>query len=454
MGMRVGELARRTGVGVSTLRAWERRFHFLQPQRSPTGQRLYLEADVERVKAVLRLVSEGLTLPAAIARVSSAGTGALPAGEGETLLYAQILQAVGQGVWVSKDGQTRYANHRMAELMGCSADELLTTPALAFHDPGELQADKERGAMVRGGKRLHFAQELRRADGSSFLADVDTTPLFNQAGQYEGAVALIDDITARAQAQTQARLRALLLDSIGEAVAAVDADGKVVYTNAAAERLFGWRAADILGKDGRGLIAAPGSTEEADRIHAGLLAGKRYSGTLKLGRLDRTEFMAHLTGAPAFDEQKQLVGLVAVITDQTERNRLDAERQALALQIETLALLGLHALRQRAKTGGALTLVLTEAIEATRRLLEADQVTVFDLLSGTDKLQVRVASPAVTQPTSVPSGSRSIAGYAALAGRVVLVGNTKNDRRFEASPMWSGLPTASAIAAPILGPAS
>ncbi len=36
----------------------------------------------------VRLIGEGLTLPAAIARVATAGPAALPAGEGETLLYA------------------------------------------------------------------------------------------------------------------------------------------------------------------------------------------------------------------------------------------------------------------------------------------------------------------------------------------------------------------------------
>ena len=91
MGMRVGELARRTGVGVSTLRAWEGRFHFLEPDRSASGHRLYDEADVGRVEAVVRLVAEGLTLAAAIARVSGVGTGALPTGEGEALLFGQIL---------------------------------------------------------------------------------------------------------------------------------------------------------------------------------------------------------------------------------------------------------------------------------------------------------------------------------------------------------------------------
>ena len=338
---------------MSTLRAWETRYHFLEPQRSPAGHRLYLESDVARVEAVLRLVSEGLTLAAAIARVSSFGTGALPVGEGETILFAQILQAAGQGVWVSREGRTRYANRRMAELMGCSVDELVATPVLDFHEPDDLKADKQRGQLVRAGNRLQFNQELRRMDGSKFLAEIDTTPLFNQAGQYEGAVALISDVTARTEAETQARFRALLLDSIAQAVAAADPEGRLVYVNAAAEQLFGWRSSDVIGKDARKLIAAPEASEEADVIHYRLLAGKPYSGKLRLTRLNRTEFMAHLSSSPAFDERGTLIGLIAVITDQTERDQLNLERRTLALQTETLALLGARSVTSKRNCGGS-----------------------------------------------------------------------------------------------------
>ncbi|MEY2455958.1 MAG: hypothetical protein QOK06_1052, partial [Acidimicrobiaceae bacterium] len=266
--MRVGELARRTGVGVSTLRAWENRFNFLEPQRSPAGHRLYVEADVERVDAVLRLVAEGLTLAAAIARVANVGTGALPDGEGEALLFAQILQAADQGVWVSRDGRTRYANRRMAEIVGYTVEELLTIPVLNFFKPEELPVVRERAARVRAGHRVQFTQELRRADGSSFLAEVNTTPLLNQAGRYEGAVSLVNDITARNATETQAHLRATLLDSIGEAVTASTPDGTVVYVNAAAERLFGWRAADVIGRESRNVFPAPKDVKQGGRIEA------------------------------------------------------------------------------------------------------------------------------------------------------------------------------------------
>ena len=60
--MRIGELARRTGVEAGTLRAWERRFLLLTPTRTDGGQRQYSETDVERVHAVRRLMDEGLTL--------------------------------------------------------------------------------------------------------------------------------------------------------------------------------------------------------------------------------------------------------------------------------------------------------------------------------------------------------------------------------------------------------
>jgi PAS domain S-box-containing protein len=215
--MRIGEVARRTGVGVSTLRAWESRFRFLEPQRSPAGHRLYDEADVERVEAVLRLIAEGLTLAAAIARVAGAGIGALPEGEGEALLYGQILQATDQGVWVSKDGRTRYANRRMAEMLGYPVEELLTVPVVDLLGRELLPAIRERGALTRDGHQLHFIQELRRADGSTFMAEITTTPLPTPTGRYEGAVALVNEISGRDDAD-RARLQATLLGAVGEAV--------------------------------------------------------------------------------------------------------------------------------------------------------------------------------------------------------------------------------------------
>ena len=58
--LRIGELARRTGVSVDLLRAWERRYGLLQPSRTASGYRLYSAADEERVGRMRRGLDDGL----------------------------------------------------------------------------------------------------------------------------------------------------------------------------------------------------------------------------------------------------------------------------------------------------------------------------------------------------------------------------------------------------------
>ena len=56
-------LAEKTSVGSSTLRAWERRYGLLHPERTPKGHRLYSEQDIRRVLKILDLLNDGHTLP-------------------------------------------------------------------------------------------------------------------------------------------------------------------------------------------------------------------------------------------------------------------------------------------------------------------------------------------------------------------------------------------------------
>jgi DNA-binding transcriptional MerR regulator len=58
--VRIGELARRTGVTVELLRAWERRYGLLQPSRTNSGYRLYSPADEERIARMQGGLADGL----------------------------------------------------------------------------------------------------------------------------------------------------------------------------------------------------------------------------------------------------------------------------------------------------------------------------------------------------------------------------------------------------------
>jgi MerR family transcriptional regulator, light-induced transcriptional regulator len=71
--VRIGELSRRTGVGVDTLRAWERRYGLLHPERSPGGFRLYRPGDEARVRSMKSLIDSGVSAAQAARIASSEG---------------------------------------------------------------------------------------------------------------------------------------------------------------------------------------------------------------------------------------------------------------------------------------------------------------------------------------------------------------------------------------------
>jgi len=67
-------LAEKTTVGTSTLRAWERRYGLLHPERTPKGHRLYSNLDVKRVLKILDLLNDGHSLPNISEMLSAANT--------------------------------------------------------------------------------------------------------------------------------------------------------------------------------------------------------------------------------------------------------------------------------------------------------------------------------------------------------------------------------------------
>jgi MerR family transcriptional regulator, light-induced transcriptional regulator len=83
--LRIGELARRVGVGAELLRTWERRYGVLHPARTPGGTRLYSAGDERRVRAMQAHLESGLSAAEA-ARLAIVGEGAtLSAEQGDAI---------------------------------------------------------------------------------------------------------------------------------------------------------------------------------------------------------------------------------------------------------------------------------------------------------------------------------------------------------------------------------
>jgi DNA-binding transcriptional MerR regulator len=161
--VQIGDLARRTGLSVDVLRAWERRYGLLRPRRSAGGFRLYSSRDENTVRAMLAQIDRGFP-PAQAAKLALAQSTlpassmvpprpAAPGVDGALTLARADLYAALSGFHGSR------AHQLIDELFaGFTVDAALSEvilPCLA-----DLGDGWERGAVTIA--QEHFASNLLR----------------------------------------------------------------------------------------------------------------------------------------------------------------------------------------------------------------------------------------------------------------------------------------------------
>jgi len=127
----------------------------------------------------------------------------------------------------------------------------------------------------------------------------------------------LHDLVRGGPVDTSSRRRAIeaharALDVMRQAVIATDLEGKVVYWNAEAESLYGWKAAEALGRSIVDVTPAPQSRQQAEEIMAQLRSGVQWSGEFLVTRKDGSTFLAHVMDAPVLDSHGALVGIVGI----------------------------------------------------------------------------------------------------------------------------------------------
>jgi DNA-binding transcriptional MerR regulator len=70
----IGAVSEMTGVNSVTLRAWERRYGLIKPERTPKGHRLYSPEDINLIEAILEYLERGLSISKVADRIKRAET--------------------------------------------------------------------------------------------------------------------------------------------------------------------------------------------------------------------------------------------------------------------------------------------------------------------------------------------------------------------------------------------
>ncbi len=300
---------------------------------------------------------------------------------GETAAFLAAVLSASEDAVVAEttEGIITGWNRGAERVFGYTAEEALGRSVSFLAAPGhpdDTGAVRERALE---GERIRRYQTVRRHKNGAVLQVLLTVrPIREESGEILGLIRISRDVTAQKNVQAaleegEAHLLSIF-EAIPDGMIVIDPDGTLRSFSPAAERMFGYSAAEVLGRNVKMLMPAP----DRDR-HDGYL--ERYGQTgerriIGIGRTvtgrrkDGTTFPMDLAvGEANVHGHRQFTGFVRDVT-----NRKETEARLLELQSELLHVARLSAMGEMATTlAHELNQPLTAVVnysEAARQILE------------------------------------------------------------------------------------
>ena len=171
--------------------------------------------------------------------------------------YRSVVTSVKEVIFqVDPDGRLSYLNPAWYELSGLRPEACVGSDLLDFLLAEDRASVGAALAQLFSGARhtLQLRARLHHTNGSRRWIEMDLQRTLSDAIGQGGASGLISDVTDRVIADnrlkaSEERLRMTLENTPNVAVQWIDSeDGRIVYWNSAAERLYGWSAGEAIGK--------------------------------------------------------------------------------------------------------------------------------------------------------------------------------------------------------------
>ncbi len=250
--------------------------------------------------------------------------------------------------WFDRDGRVSFWNPasltlygwRPEEAMGKTLDELIFTAEQAATFRDFLREIERTGASIGP---LEFT--FRRRDGR---AGVCRSTIFGIPGPGGTPcfVCMDVDITERKRAEEALRGSLVELSAANQrltfhasrmplASVVWDREFAITEWNASAERIFGWTAAEAIGRPISSLIVPPDVQPTVDRLWTDLVAGGTF-GTHAIHentRKDGARIICEWFNAPLRDDAGSVIGCLAMANDITAQRKAEEERRVLEAQL-------------------------------------------------------------------------------------------------------------------------
>ncbi|MCU1331112.1 MAG: sensor signal transduction histidine kinase [Candidatus Angelobacter sp.] len=215
-------------------------------------------------------------------------------------------------------------NKSAEKLFGYTAEEIIGRPVTLIIPP-ELHDDEALIlGRIRAGERIEHFQTVRvHKNGRRVDVSLTVSPVRDEKGKIIGAAKIVRDITREKKLEEAARRLAAIVESSDDAIASKDLNGIITSWNRSAEKLFGYRAEEMVGKSVT-VIIPPELHHDEHTILSKIRRGERieHFETIRLHK-NGERIEVSLTISPVRDENGNVIGAAKIIRNITENNKIE-----------------------------------------------------------------------------------------------------------------------------------
>jgi PAS domain S-box-containing protein len=245
----------------------------------------------------------------------------LTEGEEKQAMLAAIVNSSDDTI-ISKtlDGIITSWNPAAERMFGFTANEAVGKHISLIIPPTRIKEEEFIiGQIAKGNKLDHFETIRVAKDGHEIPISITVSPIIGSGGKVIGASKIARDITDRKKAEEKQSILASIIDTSDDTILSKTLGGIITSWNRAAEKMFGYTEAEVLGKH-ISLIIPPVRMGEEEFIIGEIIKGNRvdHFHTIRIAK-DGHEVPISLSISPITDSTGKIIGASKIARDISEQ---------------------------------------------------------------------------------------------------------------------------------------
>ncbi|CAG0959781.1 MAG: PAS domain S-box protein [Candidatus Methanoperedens sp.] len=225
---------------------------------------------------------------------------------------------------ISPDGIIISLNTAFERITGWSREEWLGKKFPPLIHPDDLPKTMDVFQRTMNGKTMPSSElRLLANSGDYVCVEYVTTPLLKDE-KVIGILNVVRDITERKLTEEKIKEQAALLDKAHDAIAVRDLEHNIIYWNNGAQRLYGWTAKEVTGKNADELLykGKPSKPIEAEKS---VIEMGEWTGELGQVTKESKEIIVQSRWTLVRDSEDKPKSILIINTDITEMKKLEAQ---------------------------------------------------------------------------------------------------------------------------------